>query len=98
VLSLYTRTTSKGRAYTYAVLEFTNSAGEKVETRSAHEMRERKKPGSAVKVRFLPKHPTTAWIEGEAEAEAGRTLFVSLTLPIVWTAIMAWYVFIESPS
>ncbi|MER5625811.1 hypothetical protein ABT061_32715 [Streptosporangium sp. NPDC002544] len=45
-------------------------------------MRERRNPGSTVKVRYLPKNPTTVWIEDEAEAAAGRTLFISLALPI----------------
>ncbi|MBB2913942.1 hypothetical protein FHS43_005251 [Streptosporangium becharense] len=80
---------------THAVLEFTTSTGEKVETRSAHVMRRRTDPGSAVKVRYLPGSPTTAWIEGEAEAESRFQLLFSLILPVMWTVIMAWYAFFE---
>ncbi|MBB5963736.1 DUF3592 domain-containing protein [Planomonospora venezuelensis] len=98
VLSLDTWKGSKGQARTYAVLEFTTPAGEKIETRSEHVMRGRREPGSAVNVCYLPEEPTRAWIEGEAEAVAVRTLLSALVLPIGWTVVMAWYTFIELPG
>ncbi|GAA2848572.1 hypothetical protein GCM10010517_05840 [Streptosporangium fragile] len=80
---------------TYAVLEFTTSTGEKVETDSVYKMRRRKDPGSAVNVRYLPESPKVAWIEGEAEAESNFGLLFSLAVFIGWTAIMAWQAFFE---
>ncbi|MFC4057245.1 DUF3592 domain-containing protein [Planomonospora corallina] len=78
---------------THALLAFTTSTGEKVETLSAHPVHRNQEPGSSVKVRYMPERPAAAWIEGEAEAETNFGLFFSVAVFIVWTAVMAWYAF-----